>query len=268
MRPILNPTRRPSEYPSPRPEADVEAIRAVLVHRSRLVRESLCMALQAQAGVLVVREATSADELSPSDERLDGAIILLDLSDGGTSPDDAIHRIAERFPGARILAIGVAETESTVLACIEAGVAGYLSQDASLEDLVKHIRMVNAGETFCSPKVAGLLFSRVAESARERHRVLALSSGHLTRREREVVALIEEGLCNKEIAVRLNIETATVKNHIHNILERLQLDNRRDAARYARERGLLRGEVMAMVQVRRSDGSRADGARPPAAARC
>ena len=132
------------------------------------------------------------------------------------------------------------------MACIEAGVAGYVSQDVSLEDLVKHIRMVAVGETFCSPKVAGLLFSRVAESARERHRLLALSSGHLTRREQDVVALIEEGLSNKEIAVRLNIETATVKNHIHNILERLQLDNRQAAARYARERGLLRrGGVMA-----------------------
>jgi two-component system nitrate/nitrite response regulator NarL len=252
MRPILNTTRRPSDGPSPRRETNVEAIRTIIVQRNRLARESLGLALQAQAGVLVVRHAASAHELSPSDERLDGAIILLDLSDGGTGPDDAIHRIAERFPAARILAIGVAETESTVLACIEAGVAGYLSQDAALEDLVKHIRMVAAGETFCSPKVAGLLFSRVAESARERHRLLALSSGHLTRREREVVALIEEGLCNKEIAVRLNIETATVKNHIHNVLERLQLDNRRDAARYAREHGLLRGDVMAMVHVRRS----------------
>jgi DNA-binding NarL/FixJ family response regulator len=95
------------------------------------------------------------------------------------------------------------------------------------------------GEAFCSPRIAGLLFSRLAERARERERRQQPGMMHLTRREIEVVALIEKGLSNKEIAVHMRIELQTVKNHVHNILEKLQLGSRREAARYARDQGLL-----------------------------
>ncbi len=133
--------------------------------------------------------------------------------------------------------IGLSESESDVIACIEAGAAGYLPQEASLEYLQQSIRAVAAGEAICSPKVAAQLFSRVAEAADVRELRGMLSN--LTRREVEIIPLLEERLSNKEIAVQLQIEVQTVKNHIHNILEKLQLDGRREVARYAREWGLL-----------------------------
>ena len=102
------------------------------------------------------------------------------------------------------------------------------------------IRAVAGGEAFCSPKVTGLLFTRLAESARERERLQALGLTYLTRREREIIALIEEGLSNKEIAVRLQIEIQTVKNHVHNVLDKLQITSRREAAQYVRAQGLVR----------------------------
>ena len=137
--------------------------------------------------------------------------------------------------------MGLTELQSDVIGCIEAGAWGYLPQEASLEDLLNNIHAIAAGEALCSPKVAGVLFSRVAMVGRERELRQVLGLPNLTRRELEVIELIEEGLSNKEIAVRLDIEVQTVKNHIHNILDKLQLDGRKEAARFARERGLLMG---------------------------
>jgi two-component system, NarL family, nitrate/nitrite response regulator NarL len=216
-----------------------EKIRTVIVDRNGLVRASLAVALRHHDDIDVVADAPRADEVHPSGERLDGAIVLLGLADTAAPPVQDVQRLKAVLPGPRILALGVSDDDAIVLACIEAGVAGYLPQSASLDDLVRAVRALAANETLCSPRVAGLLFSRVAEGAWERHRLLALKSGHLTRRELEIVALIEQGLANKEIAVELHIETQTVKNHIHNILEKLQLGSRREAAVYARERGLL-----------------------------
>jgi two-component system nitrate/nitrite response regulator NarL len=114
-----------------------------------------------------------------------------------------------------------------------------LLRDASLKDLMDHARAVASGETPCSPKVAALLFSRLRERARELQRLRALGPVRLTRRELEIISLIEERLSNKEIACRLKIEVQTVKNHVHNVLEKLEVEGRNAAVRYARERGLL-----------------------------
>ncbi len=135
--------------------------------------------------------------------------------------------------------IGLTEVESDILACIETGVAGYLSQDASLKELYRTMHAVAKGEPFCSPKIVGALFTRVAAETQKRERILLMDWVNLTRRELEILPLIEEGLSNKEIALRLHIEVRTVKNHIHNILRKLQLEGRREAARFAREHGLF-----------------------------
>jgi DNA-binding NarL/FixJ family response regulator len=149
------------------------------------------------------------------------------------------RQLHEASPHAKLLMMGLTELESDVLAYIEAGAAGYLQEEASLEELLKNIRAVAAGEAVCPPKVAGFLFSHIAGAARERERFKRLGLKHLTPRERQIIALIEQGLSNKQIATCLKIEIQTVKNHVHNILEKLQLENRREAARYAKERGLL-----------------------------
>ncbi len=169
--------------------------------------------------------------------RLHPDVILLQLGEWQGLTEARLIR--GTFPDAKILMMGLTELESTILACIEAGAAWYLPQEASLEQLLNNIQAVAVGEALCSPKVAGVLVSRIAEATRERELRRILGLPNLTRRELEIIALIEEGLSNKEIAVRLHIEVQTVKNHIHNILDKLQLNGRREAARYAREQGLL-----------------------------
>ena len=108
-----------------------------------------------------------------------------------------------------------------------------MPDEASLEDLVENIRAVASGEAICSRKVAGLLFSRVAQAARERNQPW-VERPRVTPREREIIALIDARLSNKEIAVRLRIEVQTVKNHVHNILEKLQIEGRQELRRYVK----------------------------------
>jgi DNA-binding NarL/FixJ family response regulator len=122
----------------------------------------------------------------------------------------------------------VEDLDLEVLACAEAGVSAYVPSDASMNDLVAAIENLKRGELHCPPRVAASLFRHVASLANKvRHRSGAAA---LTRREREVLALIDAGLSNKEIAVRLHIETSTVKNHVHNLLEKVQATSRTQAA--------------------------------------
>ena len=215
-----------------------EAIRVVVIHRKRLWREGLTFVLSQQQNITVVGSVAKASEILEEIEGLRPEVILIDFSLPERDGIGEARLIRKTCSGVKILMIGLPELEADILACIEAGAAGYLPQEASLADLLNNIQAVVAGEAFCSPRVAGFLFSRIAEGARARERLQALGLVHLTHREREIIALIEEGLSNKEIAVRLRVELQTVKNHVHNVLEKFQCHSRREVAQYAREQGL------------------------------
>ncbi len=217
----------------------MRGVRVLIIHRNRLFREGLAFVLAQQPDVIVVGAVACAAEILQDFQRLRPDIVILDLALPDREGLVESRLIRQSWPDSKILMMGLTELQSDVLACIEVGAAGYLPQEASLEHLLQNIRAVATGEAICSPKVAALLFSRVAEAAREREQRRVIGLPNPTRREREIIGLIEEGLSNKEIAVRLHIEVQTVKNHIHNILEKLQLDGRHEVARFARERGLL-----------------------------
>jgi len=214
-------------------------IRVFIIHRNRLFREGLAFVLAQQEDITVGGSEAQVGGVLGKLETLCPDVVLLDLCPPGREGLGEARQICGVLRKATILMMGLTELQSDVLACIEAGAAGYLPQEASLEDLLKNIWAVAAGEALCSPRVAGLLVARIADHARERELGRTLGLPNLTRRELEIIALIEDGLSNKEIAVRLKIELPTVKTHIHNVLEKLHLNGRREAARYARERGLM-----------------------------
>jgi len=135
--------------------------------------------------------------------------------------------------------LDVPECAETVLACIEVGGAmGYATQNGSLDDIFQTIRSVMSGEAMCPPRVANLLFSRVSELSRQVASVSSQPANGLTRREQAIVSAIEKGFSNKEIAVQLGIEVSTVKNHVHNILDKLHLHDRQSVVRYVKQHGL------------------------------
>ena len=214
-------------------------IRVAIVADIRLYREGLARILERQPNISVVATAATSDGSLAPLSQLAPDLILIDMA----MPDSpaAIRRVAVAAPGAKVVSLSVREGEGEgeddrdVLASAEAGAIAYVPREASLEDLVAVIECAVRGEAVCSPRVAGALLRRIAALATDGRsdRVPA----HLTNREREIMGLIDEGLSNKEIAKRLRIEVATVKNHVHNILEKLQVHRRGEAA--ARVRAAL-----------------------------
>lgn len=201
-------------------------IRVLIVDDTRIYREGLAQILEGGSGIDVVATAANQDEAVAAIHEREPDVVLFRVTTVESIP--LLGAIAETEFGGRIVALGVAETEDEVLAFAEAGVAGYVPRDGSLDDLVATIHGVAQGEVHASPRIIASLLRRVAALAAKRPPRAPLA--HLTPREREIVELIGQGLSNKEIARRLSIEIRTVKNHVHNILEKLQVHRRGEAA--------------------------------------
>jgi two-component system, NarL family, nitrate/nitrite response regulator NarL len=157
-------------------------------------------------------------------------VVLLDLdtSEGLA----AVRALTLALPQPRLVALVGLDPDEGAIRWAEAGVAAVLSRDASVDDVVQVLQAAAQGWTAWSPKVAEALMSRLASVARSSH----APGSRLTSREREIVALIDRGLSNKEIASELQIELPTVKNHVHNVLSKLNAARRGEAA------AMLRGE--------------------------
>lgn len=192
----------------------------------RLYREGLADCLAREQDMEVV--ATAADR-SDAVERVGDLVPDVALLDMAMLESAAtVRAIARSVPDVRVVGLAVPETEPHVIACAEAGIAGYVPREGSLADLVASVRAAARGEAVCSPQITAGLLRRI--SALSAERALRSPVASLTAREREIVRLIDDGLSNKEIALRLCIQLATVKNHVHNILEKLQVNRRAEAA--------------------------------------
>jgi two-component system nitrate/nitrite response regulator NarL len=201
------------------------AITTVVVTDIRLYREGIARALELDERIRVVgtaRDGRTAFEqvsCSPVD------IVLIDLAMPGAL--GAIRALGDASVDARVVALALRETEAQVIAGAEAGVSGWVSAEASLDELVATMQSVMRGEVPCSPRLAATLLNRVGALASERKDSI---DRQLTSREREVAELINEGLTNKEIGDRLYVEESTVKNHVHSILKKLRVRRRYDVA--------------------------------------
>ena len=205
-----------------------------------LLLEGLEIMLGDQDDFLVVGTApngTTAVELIKASQP---EVALIDIGMPEKDGLEVTQILHKDFPQIKVIILGLIDLTDEIMACIEAGATGYILKESSFEHLVETIRSVHNNEAFCSPRMAASLFSRIAELTSKAKEKIPLDSVKLTLREIEIINLIAEGLSNKEIAGRLFIETQTVKNHIHNILDKLQLHNRFETVQYARDRKLLK----------------------------
>jgi two-component system nitrate/nitrite response regulator NarL len=204
--------------------------RVLIVADICLYRDGLAALLDRQDDVEVVGTAADGRRALLAARELRPDIVLLDLS----MPDSTgvVGDLADALPRTQVIVLTVPETEQAVIACAEAGVAGLVTRQGTLEDVVAAVSSAARGEAVCSPRMARMLLRRVRTLARTTADPAA--DTFLTARELEIVALIDEGLSNKEIAARLVIEIATVKNHVHNILEKLHVHRRSQAAAQVR----------------------------------
>jgi two-component system nitrate/nitrite response regulator NarL len=199
-------------------------IRVLLIGDVRLSREGIADVLRRDGRIHVTATSTSADDRSLSGAR-DADVIVIDIAGGCLAASAWLMAEATRTP---IVAFGVSDGDDAVIQFAEAGVIGFVDREADVGELVAGIQAAARREAWCPPPIATALLKRIRTLAVERAEPRASSS--LTTREHQIVELIAEGLTNKEIARRLCIEIATVKNHVHNILDKLQVRRRADAA--------------------------------------
>jgi two-component system, NarL family, nitrate/nitrite response regulator NarL len=201
------------------------AFRVCILSPIRFYREGLAQLLAATDDITVVE--ASAPESSALDHALalQPDVMLIDIA----SHDglEALHWFAERAKGVTIVAVAVSEQDTDVHECARAGVAGYVTRDASLQELIGILTSAARGELRCSAPLSSILRRELAVRAPPQG-----SDGtdiRLTSREFEILRLMGQDLANKEIARRLTIEVSTVKSHVHNILEKLRVQRRADA---------------------------------------
>jgi DNA-binding NarL/FixJ family response regulator len=204
-------------------------IRLMIVDDHPVVRDGLRGVFAGDDDFVVVAEAADGAEALALVDRHDIDVVLMDLRMPRMGGVEAIGRLRESAPRVRVLVLTTYDTDSDVIAAIEAGATGYLLKDAPREDLVRAVHSAYAGESALSPAVARRLMAQVRKPA-----VAALSD-----RELQVLGLIARGSTNRETARALFISEATVKTHLLHIYDKLEVRDRASAVAAAFERGLL-----------------------------
>jgi DNA-binding NarL/FixJ family response regulator len=210
----------------------MEPIRVLLVEDQTLMRQGLNTILSLEPGLQVVGEAADGEAGIRQALDLRPDVILMDVQMPVMGGIEAISAICAVWPEARIIVLTTFGRDEYVFQGIRAGAVGYLLKDAPADDLVQTIRLVHAGEVFIQPEIASRLL-------RELITPQDWLIEPLSEREREVLVLVAQGYSNREIAERLVLAEGTVKNHVSNILGKLQAENRTQAADIARRHGLI-----------------------------
>jgi len=209
-------------------------IHILLVNEIRLMGNVIAAALEDEPDIRVVGSVTSPEEALEivKDNVVDVALVSTRLPNQGAI--NLTSAIAELAPATKVLALGLTEEKKRVLRYVEAGATGYVLKDDSLDDLIETVRAAQDGEVFVSPKIAAAMMERLSSLAQMFSDVenSVTDDAGLTPREIEVLELLGQDFTNQQIAESLVIEVGTVKNHVHSILEKLNVSSRGEAAAY------------------------------------
>lgn len=213
--------------------------RVMLVDDHALFREGLRMIVSSQPDMEVVGEANDGLEAAIKAEELKPDLILMDIQMPVCDGIEATRRIKKDQPSVIIVILTVRDDEEKLFDAIKSGAQGYLLKQMNSQELMAMLRQAINGEAAIPPRLA----ARMLEEFRRLSSLLPVESSEeiydLSRREQEVLGLVAEGFSDKEIATHLTISLHTVKTHLRNILSKLQVSGRREAARIAREKGLI-----------------------------
>lgn len=206
------------------------SIRIGIIDDNRLIREALAAMLNAEDDMEVVStSAAGSDTLAASEPD----ILLLDVGLGDEDSIALAMELRRQVPSARIVVMDLGPMHDDVMDFVSAGISGFVLKDTTFAEFLVTIRAVAAGEKVLPSQMTRSLFSQIAKDVGDREKEAVLDDVRMTRREHEVIALIGEGLSNKEIATRLNIATHTVKSHVRNVMEKLALHTRLQIAAYS-----------------------------------
>ncbi len=216
-------------------EKAAEALRIMLVDDHEVVRLGLKALLSSRPGFEVVGEAGTAREAVSMALSLRPDVIIMDMRLPGESGAEACRRIKEQLPDTKVIFLTAFPEEENLLEAIEAGADGYVLKRVGSEELLEALEKVRRGESILDPSLLPYLFARLRK-LREKERLEAFAP--LTDRELQILALIAQGKSNREIAEELFLSEKTVRNYISQILEKLGLSSRTEAAAYAIRHGI------------------------------
>jgi len=215
-------------------------ISVLIVDDQRVVRDGLSMLVSLIDGIAVVGSASDGDEALRLAEAHRPDVVLMDLRMPGTDGIEATAQLRQRLPATRVLVLTTYADQAAILPALRAGALGYLTKEASAEQIEAAIRAVYAGQTHLDPAVQERLVAAVTGDPPATSRAAGSRElpGGLTAREAEVLTLLAAGLSNAEIAQRLFVSNATVKTHINRIFAKTGARDRAQAVRYAYQTGL------------------------------
>ena len=212
----------------------MKTIRILLIEDHPILREGVAAMLNGEADMTVVGASGGNGDVLLQVRKLSPHVVLLDLGLRNQNGMRATAALTKEFPEINVIGMGLIPSQLDIIELVEAGASGLILKNASIEVFLGTIRSVVRGTKVLPPALAGSLFSLVIEHAQKKERGKLTNAVRMTRREREIIPLIADGLSNKEIAQRLNVATYTVKSHVHNTLEKLALHSRLQIATFFR----------------------------------
>lgn len=216
---------------------DDGAVRVVVVDDQELFRRGLAMLLGVEPGIEVVGEAGDGASALELVVETSPDVVLLDVRMPRGTGLEVCLRLKEASPASRIIMLTMSDAESDLYEAVKNGASGYLLKDSSIDEVAQAVRVVAEGQSLISPSMAAKLIDEFKEISRVDRQ--PAGAAKLTVRELEVLRYVARGLNNREVAKELFISENTVKNHVRNILEKLQLHSRMEAVMYAVREKLL-----------------------------
>lgn len=208
-----------------------EPIRILIADDHPLFRDGVARSLAAEPDMLVVAEAATGEEACELAADLLPDVLLMDITMPGVGGIAAAQKIAAAWPIIRIMMLTVSEEQDSLMAALKAGARGYVLKGVTARELAEALRVVAAGDVYISPTLAGgILFEMTTKQQDD-------PFSDLTERERDILKLVTEGLTNREIGDRLHLAEKTIKHYMSNVLQKLQVRSRVEAALLAQKQG-------------------------------
>ena len=210
-------------------------IRILLIEDNRILREGITATIKEHKDIIIAAVSDGRNNTLAKARAVKPHVVLMDLGLDSQNSLDVVQSVRREFPSMKIIGMGLAPTQSDILEFVQAGADGFILKNARVKHVITTIRAVAGGATVLPLPMTGSLFSQVAAHALLRGKRNLRGAIRMTQREKEIIALIVEGMSNKQIADALSIATFTVKSHVHNILEKLALHSRLQIAKHARD---------------------------------
>jgi two-component system nitrate/nitrite response regulator NarL len=211
----------------------MKKIRLLLIEDNQLLRNGIIAILKPYRDIVIVTSSGDNKSTLANIQQLKPNVVLLDLGLRSQNSLHLVELVRKDFPEAKIIVMDLAPVQADILQYVKAGANGFILKNASLNDLIITIRTVSKGSTVIPPLLVSSLFSQIVEHAVREGKPQLKTVTRMTKREREVIGFLSDGMSNKEIGQKLHISTFTVKSHIHNIMEKLALHTRLEIANYS-----------------------------------